>query len=300
MLSGIIPPLPTPMTSDERLDVSALRRLVAYELAGGVHGVWVLGTTGRFDLVADEDQRTTAEIVCDAVSGRIPVVVHVSDLGTRRTLRKAARFDDLPVAAYAVMPPWFERYEREELLDHFRCLADGLARPLVIYSAEWICNLLSPDDVRELAQHPRIIGIKDTNPDFRRWRSWPSRERRSCGFSHLYGTDEIAGAAEAGADGVVTGLAGVVPGLAVAAWTAAKAGHRAGARELQEQFGSAKRALEVGPVMVCLEAAFQWLGLCQFISGAPQRTANASVRRKVGGFLRAAQLEPASSGVLTT
>ena len=106
-LHGIIPPLATPLTLDGSLDEPALARLVDFQIAAGVHGLWVLGTTARFDLIADDRQRRIAEVVAGAADGRVPLVLNVSDLGTDRTRARAAMFDDLPYDYYAVLPPWY-------------------------------------------------------------------------------------------------------------------------------------------------------------------------------------------------
>ena len=106
MFHGIIPPIATPLAHDESIDIDALRRLIELNIAGGVHGIWVLGTTGRFDLVTDGEQRRLAEHVCEFVDGQVPLILNVSDMGTKRVIEKSAAFDDLPYDAYAVLCPF--------------------------------------------------------------------------------------------------------------------------------------------------------------------------------------------------
>ena len=85
-LHGIIPPMPTPLHKDETIDLEALTRLVNFQIGGGVHGLWVLGTTARFDLIPDSRQRQVAETVAAVAAGRVPLVLNVSDQGTERTI----------------------------------------------------------------------------------------------------------------------------------------------------------------------------------------------------------------------
>jgi 4-hydroxy-tetrahydrodipicolinate synthase len=157
-LHGIVPPLPTPLLPDETVDTASLTRLVAAHLRAGVHGLWVLGTTARFDMIPDDRQRLVAETAVEAASGRVPLVLNVSDQGTERTLVRARMFDDLPYDYYAALPPWYQPLAPAEVVDYFHALADRLSRPLVIYNAPWVCNQLSFDHVRELAQDPRFVG----------------------------------------------------------------------------------------------------------------------------------------------
>src|ERR1051325_5606349 len=142
-LHGIVPPLPTPLEDDESVDARALTRLVEFQVKAGVHGLWILGTTARFDLIPDDRQRQVAEAAAEAPGGRVPVVLNISDQGTQRSLVRARMFDDLPYDYYAALPPWYQPMTAGEVTDYFHALADRLARPLVIYNAPWICNQLS-------------------------------------------------------------------------------------------------------------------------------------------------------------
>src|SRR5689334_1999159 len=94
-LHGLVPPLPTPLKADESIDVDALVRLVDFQIEAGVHGLWILGTTARFDLIPTANQRIVAETAVEAAGGRVPMVLNVSDQGTQRTLVRARIFDDL-------------------------------------------------------------------------------------------------------------------------------------------------------------------------------------------------------------
>src|SRR5262249_54281400 len=132
MLRGVLVPVPTPLTRTERIDVAAVRTLVSWYIDKGVDGLWLLGTIGRFDLVRDAEQRRLVEAVCEFAAGRVQLVVNVSDLGAGRTAERARRFGDLPIDAFAVLPPFFRLYTGAEQIGYFRQLADQLPRPLVI------------------------------------------------------------------------------------------------------------------------------------------------------------------------
>jgi 4-hydroxy-tetrahydrodipicolinate synthase len=281
MLRGIIPPIPTPLDSDETIDVPALRRLLELNVAAGVHGIWVLGTTGRFDLVTDGEQRRLAEQVAEIVAGRVPLVLNISDMGTRRVLERAAAFDDLPYDAYAVLCPWYREMTKGELTEFFTRLADELSRPLVIYNAPWVQNMLSFDHVRKLAEHPRIVGVKDVTASLTRPLSWPRGEREALGFSYMHGSVMIATSAALGADGFVTGLAGVFPELCVATWNAVRSGDDETAARYERQLMKLSAALENSPPLACLEVMAQHRGIAQRISAHPQSRIDAATARKV-------------------
>ncbi len=281
MLRGIIPPIPTPLTADETIDDAALRRLIDLNIGAGVHGLWVLGTTGRFELVTEGEQRRLAEQVAEMAAGRVPLVLNVSDMGTRRVLERAAAFDDLPYDAYAVLCPWYREMTKAELTDFFTRLADELARPVVIYNAPWVCNMLSFDHLRRLAEHPRIIGAKDVTTSLTRPLAWSRGEREAMGFSYLHGSAMIATTGALGADGFVTGLSGVFPELCVAAWNAVRAGDDEAAARYERQLIKLTAALEHGPALACLEAMCQHRGIAELISAHPQSRLTPDAARRV-------------------
>ena len=64
-LHGIVPPAAHPAEPDGSIDEAALARLVEFQIGAGVHGLWVLGTTARFDLLPDDRQRRVAEVVAE-------------------------------------------------------------------------------------------------------------------------------------------------------------------------------------------------------------------------------------------
>ncbi len=284
-LHGIVPPLPTPLNHDETIDIATFKRLVDFQIKAGVHGLWVLGTTARFDLIPDARQRSIAQAAVEAAAGRVPLVLNVSDMGTERTLARAKMFDELPYDYYAALPPWYQPMTAAEVTDFFHALADRLARPLVIYNAPWICNQLSFDHLRRLADHPRIVGCKDVCPSLSRTLDWPVAERRRQGFSYLHGTDQIGLSTELTSDGFVTSLANPFPELAVALWDAARAHDAAAAFRLQSQFSRLARVTGFGPMLACLESACRHRGLLERMLPAPLRSLDDATHRRVAAVI---------------
>lgn len=291
-LHGIIPPLPTPLRPDESIDIEAFTRLIDFQLQAGVHGLWVLGTTARFDLIPDSRWRLIAETAAKAVAGRVPLVLNVSDQGTERTLSRARMFDELPYDYYAALPPWYQPMTRAEVTDYFHALAENLARPLVIYNAPWVCNQLSFDHLRKLAEHPRIVGCKDVCPSLNRPGDWPAEERRRLGFSYLHGTDQVALSAALGADGFVTSLANALPELAVALWDAARGGEAERAFRLQVQFSHLARATGFGPMLACLEVFCRHRGLLERMLPRPLRSLGPDDAKRVVEVLESVGVLP--------
>lgn len=280
-LHGIVPPLPTPLRPDDEVDTRSFSRLIETQIKAGVHGLWVLGTTARFDLLTDARQRVAAETAAEAAAGRVPLVLNVSDQGTDRTRVHAQLFDDLPYDYYAVLPPWYQPMTPGEVSDYYTGLADTLSRPVVIYNAPWVCNQLSFAQLRKLAEHPRIVGCKDVTPLLSRPLDWPVAERRRLDFTYLHGTDQLATSAELHADGFVSALSNGLPELAVAIWDAVHSDDVERAFRLQSQFLRVARATAFGPMHACLEVIFRHRGFLDRMLPKPLRPLDAETARRV-------------------
>ena len=280
-LHGIVPPLPTPLLADETIDTESLARLVTFQLKAGVHGLWVLGTTARFDMIPDHRQRVVAETVVATAGRQVPLVLNVSDQGTERTVLRSKMFDDLAYDYYAVLPPWYQPMTAGEVSDYFLALADRLARPVVIYNAPWVCNQLSFDQLRKLAEHPRIAGCKDVTPSLARTLDWSAAERRQLDFSYLHGTDLIANSTELGADGFVSSLTNAFPELAVQLWDAVRENEAELAFQLQAQFSRLARITGFGPMLACLEVMCRERGFLNRMLPAPLRSLDQTTAHKV-------------------
>ncbi len=280
-LHGIIPPLATPLKADGSLDEAALERLVEIQIAAGVHGLWVLGTTARFDLLTESRQRRIAEIVARVNAGRLPMVLNVSDMGTERTLGRAAAFDDLPYDYYAVLPPWYQPMTVHEVGGFYHSLADRLSKPVVIYNAPWICNQLSFSHLRQLAQHPRIVGVKDVSPSLSRMLDWPVAERRSMNFSYLHANDQMAISAELGADGFVSALSNPLPELTVAIWDAARGDDGERAFRLQAQLTRLARVTGFGTMLAGVEQLCRHRGFLDRMLPPPLQSLDPEAARRV-------------------
>ena len=280
-LHGIVPPLPTPLLTDDSLDVSALRSLIQFQIKAGVHGLWVLGTTARFDLLTDAIQRESAEVAAEAADGRVPLVLYISDQGTRRTQEHARIFDDLPYDYYAALPPWYQVMTSAEVADYFTALADTLSKPVVIYNAPWVCNQLTFPQLHKLSSHPRIVGCKDVTPMLSRTQDWSVIERREMGFSYLHGTDMLATSTELGADGFVSSLTNPLPELAVAIWDATRADELNRAFRLQSQFLKIARTTGYGQFHATLEVILKYRGLLSRMLPPPLQPVDAEVARRI-------------------
>ena len=104
-LKGIIPPMVTPLVDNNTLDRGGTVRLVEHMIAGGVHGIFILGTTGEAQSLAYHLRYELTELVCSTVAGRVPVLVGVTDTSLEESLRLAHKAAECGAAAVVAAPP---------------------------------------------------------------------------------------------------------------------------------------------------------------------------------------------------
>src|SRR5919202_3783049 len=131
---GIIPPAVTPMQANEDLDLPRLRQTLDRLLDAGVHGLFVLGTTGEFYALDEaEKQAVIAEAVAHT-DRRVPLIAGTGAETTREAVRLTKLAEREGADAVAVITPYFVSPTQQELADHFRRVAESPALPVFLYS----------------------------------------------------------------------------------------------------------------------------------------------------------------------
>lgn len=222
---GIFTPLITPINPDETPDLSAAKRLVRFQLDGGVHGLWVLGTTGEFAAFDQVERAGVAEAVLDAAAGQVPVVVNISDASTRLAVRHARHAVASGADAVAATPPYYYPHAQDEVLAHYRRIRDAVDLPLFIYNIPQTVRVrVELSTAQTLAEEGTAAGIKDSQNDLEWFRQLALFvRRRGLPFSLFAGTRYLIDAALlAGGDGAIPSLANAFPDLCVAVYEAVR------------------------------------------------------------------------------
>jgi 4-hydroxy-tetrahydrodipicolinate synthase len=214
-LGGVIPPVCTPFTPGLDIDTSSLERLVDHLVAGGVDGLFVLGSTGEVAYLSDAHRREVLDVVVGRVAGQLPVLAGVIDMTTARVAEHAAVAVAVGCDAVVVTAPFYTRTNPAEVERHFRLLGERLPVPVYAYDIPVsVYTKLDPEMLLALAADLLIAGVKDSSGDDAGLRTLTrQRERRDLdGFSVLTGSEVLVDVAMAmGADGVVPGLGNVDP-----------------------------------------------------------------------------------------
>lgn len=224
---GIFTPLVTPITDDDRMDIESLSRLVDFQIEHGVHGLWVMGTTGEFAAFDEEERAEAVSAVVRQANKRVPVIANVSDTATRLVARHVRRAEAAGADAIAATPPFYYPHSQGELLVHYRAIAECTSLPLYIYNIPQTVRVrLSLDTAFLLVREGTVAGIKDSQNDLEWFRELTlviGKERPD--FRAFAGTRHLIDAAVlAGAVGAIPSLANAYPELCVSAYEASAAG----------------------------------------------------------------------------
>ena len=237
MLSGVIPPMVTPLLETGALDVEGTSRLVEHILSGGVHGLFLLGTTGEATDLPYDIRRELVGRACADVAGRVPVLVGITDTVMDESLRLAEYAAECGADALVAAPPYYFAAGQPELVDYYRNLADRIPLPLFLYNMPAQVKVsISVPTVVELASHRNIIGLKDSSGNIGYFNACRYAMRNNPDFRIFIGPEEAMGEVVLmGAAGGVAGGANLFPQTFVELYDAAVAKDVDRVRSIQER-----------------------------------------------------------------
>jgi dihydrodipicolinate synthase/N-acetylneuraminate lyase len=222
-LRGIIPPVVTPLLDRDTLDVDGLERLIEHILSGGVHGLFILGTTGEAPSLSYRLRYELIERICGLVKSRVPVLVGITDTCFTESLNTANKARDAGAQAVVLAPPYYFPAGQAELLEYIEHLTPELPLPLFLYNMPSLTKaVFEPQTVRAAANISGIVGIKDSSGNMAYFHQLQSVLQDRPDFSLLMGPEELlAEAVLLGASGGVCGGANILPKLYVDLYNAA-------------------------------------------------------------------------------
>jgi 4-hydroxy-tetrahydrodipicolinate synthase len=222
-VKGIVVPMVTPLSSDETLDVKAVENLYEHLALGGVHGIFLLSTTGEGLCLTDKVKSDFCDHMTKINHKDIPLYVGISDTSTKRTIQNAHAVADKGFdIAVAHAPYYFPANNQDELISFFESVAISSPLPVMIYNIPSTTqSALTLDSVRKLMQVENIIGIKDSSVDFVFLQYLIDLKRDRPDFKILIGKSHFwAAGILAGADGGLDGISNVIPGKCVQLYNA--------------------------------------------------------------------------------
>ncbi|MFF7974747.1 4-hydroxy-tetrahydrodipicolinate synthase [Streptomyces sp. NPDC007905] len=221
----------TPFTEAGALDLEGARRLAGRLAAEGCDGLVLNGTTGESPTTTDAEKADLIRAVREAVGDRVSLVAGVGTADTRHTVELALTAGKAGADGVLVVTPYYSRPPQESLETHFRQVADASGLPVMLYDIPGRTGTrIEPETMIRLAEHPRIVAVKDCSYDF----LGTQKVLAHTELAYYAGCDEHVLALYAvGAAGCVSTVANAVPGRIAAVLDAFDAGDTARATELQ-------------------------------------------------------------------
>ena len=243
MFSGSLVAIVTPMRADGAIDFEAWDRLLDLHLANGTAGIVVGGSTGESATLSDAELLQLLARARSRLQGRLPLIAGVGGSSTATVVSRVRALAATGVDALLAVTPAYNKPTQEGLYRHFAAIAAAAAAPVLLYNvpSRTAVDLL-PATAARLAELPAIAGIKEAVSDMTRIRELLRMLPARC--SVLSGDDPSAcEAALAGAHGVISVTANVVPAAMAALMSSAARGERAQAEALDAPLAALHRDL---------------------------------------------------------
>ena len=243
-IKGVIVPMLTPLNPDESVDIASLRSLVNYLIDNGVHGIWASGTTGEFANLPDSERVRSMEAVVDEVAGRVPVIGNISSASTQMSITLAQQVAELGMDGIALTPPYYYPDSQDELMDHYRYTRDRVGLPLWVYNIpQTVKTAVEPGTIAALAAEGTVVGVKDSSGAGELLAQLNVLcDQGEISLLRFLGTVfRVTSAGSVGVNGVIPGIANLVPGVCARGWEAGEAGDSDTVRECNAQLLKAQK-----------------------------------------------------------
>lgn len=297
-LTGIIPPMVTPLLNRDELDVAGLERLVERILDGGVSGLFILGTTGEGPSLGYRLRRELVERVCRQVKNRVPVLVGITDTAFVESVNVARHAADAGADAVVAAPPYYLPEAQPELREYLDHLVPELPLPLYLYNMPALTKVTYElETVRHAMDLPRIVGLKDSSGNLNYFKRAAGLLQHRPDWTLLMGPEEmLLESIAAGGLGGLSGGANLFPKLYVKLVQAARAGDVARASELQAQVLRVSNSLyHIGrhssSIIKGIKCVLACLGVCNDFMAEPFHRFRAEERALVEGRLKEIEAE---------
>ncbi len=268
-LRGCGTALVTPFDSDQRIDESALERVVELQIEGGVDFLVPCGTTGESVTLSEEEQARVVALTVKTARGRVPVVAGAGGYNTTEVVHRVARFADLGVDAVLSVTPYYNRPTQTGLFEHYRTIAEASSVPVVLYNvpSRTGCNL-EPSTVARLAELERVVGIKEASGNITQIAEIASQVDES--FLIFAGDDTVVlPVAALGGAGVISVASNLLPKPVSTLTDACLAGNYKEARSLYQYLLPIFKALFIETSPIPVKAAMAMAGLIEEVYRLP-------------------------------
>jgi 4-hydroxy-tetrahydrodipicolinate synthase len=257
---GIITPILTPLTEDEKFNEQEMRSQINRLIKAGVSGIFALGTNGEFYAFSQEEKIKILEVAVDEVKGRVPVYAGTGCVTTQETIELSKVAKKIGADVLSIISPYFVSASQDDLYRHFSSVASAVDLPMLLYNIPARTgNSIAHTTVAKLAQYENIIGIKDSSGNFDNTLKYI--ENTDSRLSVLAGSDSlILWTLQAGGTGAISGCSNVFPELMVSIYQLWAEGKFEEANEAQKKIRPFRNVMQKGNPNSVVKRAVNLLG----------------------------------------
>jgi 4-hydroxy-tetrahydrodipicolinate synthase len=296
-LRGIIPPMITPLKSNDELDRQGVEKLIEHIIGGGVHGLFLLGTNGEGPSLSLRIKKEFLKLSCEIIKGRVPVLVGITDSSFSGAIEIAEYSKKVGVDSVVVAPPFYFPATEAEMINYVEKLAAVTPLPFVLYNmpVHTKINLSIATILR--AKELGCIGIKDSSGDMANLYMLIDAFKDDPNFAVFAGTElYLPDAVMGGAHGAVAGGANVFPKLFVDLYNAALTRDFDKISILRNQIiWLCNTMYVVSPsaarITLSFKTALSILGICNDEMALPLRKLDDAEREKIASYLQEMKLK---------
>lgn len=290
-LKGIIPPMITPLQENGQLDLTGLNNLIGHLLNGGVHGIFLLGTTGEGPSLGYGIRKQLISECCKIVAGKIPILVGITDTSLEGTIEIANHAKNEGADALVVAPPYYLPISEQEMVRYLENLVPELPLPFILYNMPSCTKLSLNMKIVKRAKELGAIGIKDSSGDLFFLYTIIEEFKNDPLFSIMTGTELfLPETLINGGHGAVAGGANFFPRLFVDLYHAVLADDHNKVKVLREEVLKIQNTIyEVGKYpsrhIKGTKTAMKALDICQDYVAAPLYRFNEHQRNQIKEYI---------------
>jgi 4-hydroxy-tetrahydrodipicolinate synthase len=295
-LTGIVPPAISPLDGSGEVDEGAIAALVEHCLQGGSSGLFVLGGCGEGAWLPSRQRGSVVRSFARAAAGRVPVLAGVMLPATGPAVEAARQAAAEGADAVVVGSPYYFGVDGAAQRRHIETVIQAAGRPALLYNIPQCTHeVLAPATVEALARDSRVLGIKDSAGDFVAFQAFVAVKALRADFRVLQGHEHLVAASlRLGGDGLVPGLANVVPTLFVELRQAASRGDAATCTRIQTAILDLCAIHEIGHWLPALKAACAMVGIGNGAPSLPLVPSTEAERRAIAAVLARHGIGPAA------
>lgn len=265
---GVVVPMVTPVTKEGALDTAAVERIITFFVEAGVSPL-LMGTTGEGNSVSQADGLLFVETAVKAAHKRITIYAGLTGNCFSEQLKQAEAYTNAGADVIVATLPTYYALTPEQMENYYRTLADSIQGPLMMYNILATTHMSIPVDViQRLADHPNIVGLKDSERDLERMAQCIEIAKGREDFCYFCGwAAQSAHSLELGGDGIVPSTGNYVPDMFQQLYEAAVKGDMDTANRLQDETNEIAKIYQkdrtLGQSLTALKVMMQSKGLCE-------------------------------------